>query len=90
MRIRNLTLTFIKKHRTKSMRRLSKRLSLNPKLAYYQGWDNAIRFAILIECSLAICEQCGKIIGDTDDLERDVEGVPFCKKCYDKLFTKEN
>ena len=60
-----------------------------PQFAWRQGWEAALRFASKIENSIAICEQCGKVITDIEDFATDSEGVSFCAKCYDKVFKNE-
>lgn len=60
----------------------------DPMAAFHQGWDAAIRFAKRVEGAQAVCEQCGKLILSNDDLYFDAACIPFCAKCYDKLFSK--
>lgn len=52
---------------------------------FRRGWLSAIRFAVKVEKADHICTQCGKLI-ELEDTKYDNEGVPFCKKCFNKVF----
>lgn len=88
MEVTNLSVDFVRKHREKAFASQKRHLYPTPMFAWQQGWEAAMRFAKKIEGSIAICEQCGKIITDIEDFQSDIEGVPFCAKCYDKVFQK--
>ena len=84
MDILNLTEEFINVQRDKADKR---RRQLND-MAWRQGWNDAINFAKEISKAYAICEQCGELI-TTLDYSTDNQGMPFCAKCYDKLFNTD-
>ena len=86
MNINNLTTVYINKKRYRSLAATRKKLYSNPGSAWIQGWDAAIRFAKQVANANNVCEQCGKLL--TNDIRFDAEFVPFCPKCYDKLFKK--
>ena len=86
MNINNLTQEYINKKRYRSLATSRRKLYPKPGAAWIQGWDAAIRFAKLVANANNVCEQCGKLL--THDIRFDAEFVPFCPKCYDKLFKK--
>ena len=88
MRITNLTNDAIQKNYEKIERITSRKRYPNPRAAFHQGWNAAIRFVKRVEDAHAVCEQCGKLILGYDDLIFDEACIPFCAKCYDKLFSK--
>lgn len=52
---------------------------------FQHGWLSAIRFAKKVEKADHFCEQCGKLI-TMEEAQYDACGIPFCKKCFDKVF----
>lgn len=88
MRIAKLSDDTIYANYEKIERVTRRKLYADPRAAFHQGWNAAIRFAIRVEDAQAICEQCGKLIRSNDDYNVDAAFTTFCAKCYDKLFTK--
>ena len=88
MNISEMPDNIIAKYRDKALAGQRKHLCPTPQFAWLQGWAAAIRFAKRAEESIAVCEQCGKIIRNIEDFQADAEGVAFCAKCYDKVFQK--
>ena len=88
MNINNLTTEYINKKRYRSLAATRRKLYPIPGAAWVQGWDAAIRFIKQVENANHICEQCGKLLTNANDIRYDTEFVPFCPKCYDKLFKK--
>lgn len=86
MNINNLTQEYINQKRYRSLAATRRKLYPNPRFAWIQGWDAAIRLAKQVENANYICEHCGKLL--TNDIRFDAEFAPFCPKCYDKLFSK--
>ena len=84
MEIVYLSNEFITKKRDEIYKR---RRQLN-EMAWRRGWNDAINFAKEISKAYAICEQCGELI-TTLDYSTDNQGMPFCAKCYDKLFNTD-
>jgi len=88
MKINNLTNEYIIKKRYRSLSASRRKLYPTPGAAWIQGWDAAIRFAKQVDKAENICEHCGKLILQHEDIRFDTEFDPFCQKCYDKLFKK--
>ena len=86
MNINNLTPEYINKKRYRSLATTRRKLYQRPGDAWIQGWEAAIRFAKQVEKANYVCEHCGKLL--SNDIRFDAEFVPFCAKCYDKLFMK--
>ena len=88
MKIANISNDLIYKNYKKIERITSRKRYPDPRAAFHQGWNAAIRFAIRVEQADYVCEQCGKLIVKDEDHNFDTGFNPFCKKCYDKLFPK--
>lgn len=88
MNINELTDEYINKKRYRFFAASIRKLYTVPGAAWVQGWDAAIRFAKQVANANYICEHCGKLL--TNDIRFDAEFVPFCPKCYDKLFKKSS
>ena len=88
MKISSLSDELIQKNYEKIERITSRKRYQDPMAAFHQGWIAAIRFAKRVEHADYTCEQCGKLIIKDEDHNFDAEFVPFCQKCYDKLFKK--
>lgn len=88
MRITKISNELIQKNFEKIERMTRRKRYPDSMAAFHQGWNAAIRFAKRVEGAQAVCEQCGKLILSNDDLHFDAAYIPFCAKCYDKLFSK--
>lgn len=55
--------------------------------SFRRGWLSCLRFVKNVEKADHVCTQCGKLI-ELGDGEYDNEGIPFCKKCFDKVFNQ--
>lgn len=88
MRISELSYVLIQKNYEKIERITRRKRYPDPRAAFHQGWIAAIRFAERLEQADCVCEHCGKLIIKDEDHNFDARFSPFCKRCYDKLFTK--
>ncbi len=88
MKISNISNDLIYKNYEKIERITSRKRYPDPRAAFHQGWNAAIRFVKRVEDAQAICEQCGKLIGSNDDYNVDAAFTTFCAKCHNKLFQK--
>lgn len=88
MKISNIPNDLIYKKYEKIERITSRKRYPDPRAAFHQGWNAAIRFAIRVEDAQAICEQCGKLIRSNDEYNVDAAFNTFCAKCHDKLFSE--
>lgn len=88
MRITEISDELIEENREKIERITRRKRYPNPSAAFMQGWMAAIRFAERVEQADYVCEHCGKLIIKDEDHNFDAGLNPFCKKCYDRLFSK--